>query len=414
MSFRRIGVATIFSDGFETGDLSAWTSYTCSSGCSIGASTSAKKHGNYGCRFTLACGLGGFQIAYARKDYGGGSEVYGRLYFRIASVTNWARTIDIFYGGYTGVNGAVLHCQTSGGAYQIRASTWDDVWAERSTGWGTAFSVGQWVCLETQWKKATGPGSNDGILRFWQNDVLVGELTNIDNDAKASPTAMRLDAENIATPFAATLDFDTVEIADTRIGMLRKYQIYDNSGLGLIDYATPRATVIDSATAWTSGALTFPATWRFGVRAANEYGEEKNLDVADELRLLESGNESPPRPNRPTSLAARPAASGKVEIIFNYDSTGEAAACTHFHVCYDGGSGQVDYANPVGSVAKDDGPITHYMFLSGALTSGVTYRFAVRAATASDVQDDGIESVAVTADADPPNQPASLSAEVVR
>jgi hypothetical protein len=80
----------------------------------------------------------------------------------------------------------------------------------------------------------------------------------------------------------------------------------------------------------------------------------------------------------------------------------------------DAGSGEVNYGTAIGTVTKDDGALTHYEFLTGTLTSGASYRLAVRAATVSDAEDDGIEWVAATADADAPEQPASLSAVVVR
>jgi hypothetical protein len=208
--------------------------------------------------------------------------------------------------------------------------------------------------------------------------------------------------------------FDSFAVSDEPVGLLRSFRVHDNAGAGPVNYATARAVLVDWATGWTSDPLTVPATWRFGVRAVNEFGEERNVNVTKEFSLLDSGAESPARPNRPAGLAATPAAGGCVEVAFSVDDTDESAACTHFHVYSDAGTGAVDYATPVGSVAKDDsGPLTHYAFLTGALADGVPHRFAVRAATATDIEDDGIESVACTPDAAPPAPPATLSAAVV-
>lgn len=196
---------------------------------------------------------------------------------------------------------------------------------------------------------------------------------------------------------------------------VRGFHVHHNSGVGPIDYDTVRAIKPHDTTSFESEVLTYPGDWRFGVRAFNKHGSEKNIDVVDMLELLEDGDEAPLRPNQPTDLRLVTKADGKVEVNFSYNSTGEETACTHFHVYYDAGSGEVDYSSPLGSVNKsDDGPSTHYSFLSGALVDNQAYRFAVRAATADDVEDDGIEYAEITADTEAPDQPESLSVTTVR
>ena len=67
------------------------------------------------------------------------------------------------------------------------------------------------------------------------------------------------------------------------------YNIYSNAGSGPINYNTPIATVYSFS--WTSPPLAHPDTWRFGVRAFNNYGEEKNLDAAVTIILDACGND---------------------------------------------------------------------------------------------------------------------------
>jgi hypothetical protein len=407
-------VATLFSDGFESGNFSAWDGFGGSTGITLEVTPAGAFHGVYGYRVSINGSAPAYAYASVLKSLGASyHELYCRFYFRVVSASNWCRDIELVLMGDFWSNGQVM-CNKSGSQFRLYMQTLNDSGSWSTTGYGPVFSMGQSVCVEAYERMATGPGANDGILRLWQDGVLALEKTNIDNDTKPAANIFLLFNYNLVSPFAAVMEYDDVAVATARIEPVRGFRIYDNGGVGPTDYDTAKATVSEYVLSWMSGALSYPASYRFGVRAYNEYGEEKNVDVVEEVTLVGSGSECPARPNRPTSLAAAPAAGGKVQLSFSYDSTGEAAGCTHFHVYSDAGSGEVNYGTAIGTVTKDDGPLTHYEFLTGTLTSGVSYRFAVRAATASDAEDDGIESVAVTADADAPEQPASLSATVVR
>ena len=407
-------MSTIFSDDFESGDFSNWTGTSGGSGTTRSVTSAAAHHGDDGCR----CSVNGLAPPYANsrvwKSLGTSySEFYVRFNFRITSAEDWARTIDIaLFGAYWSHPHIV--CGTSGDQFRLQMYTHPNTGGGTATSWGPLFDLNQTVCIEGYWRKATGPGSADGILRLWQDGELAAERTDVENDAKPDSTEFELWMYNVLTPFEATVDYDDVVVATERITPLRGFRVYHNAGEGRIDYDTVRETRSEYADAWTSSALSYPATWRFGVRAYNENGEEKNINVADELVLLSSGAESPERPNKPTGLKATPAAGGKVDVTFDYNTTDEAASCTHFHIYHNGGAGEVDYTSEVGSVNIDDGIFTHYLFETGALNDGIPYRFAVRAATASDVEDTGIEWVEAIADASAPDQPASLTGEVVR
>ena len=261
-------------------------------------------------------------------------------------------------------------------------------------------------------------GSPDavGIVELWLDGVRVARLANAANGPQANIRSVSIPyCYDLRSPRAFVLDFDDVAIGVSRVYPSRGFRVYHNAGAGPIDYATVRDTRSETISQWTSPALACPATWRFGVRAYNEHGEERNIDVASELTLEASGGQSPARPNHPVDLAARAVGGGCVEVSFGYDDTGEAAACSHFHICADDGAGAIDYASPLGAVDRDDsGPISRYAFLTDALADGVPRRFGVRAVSADDVEDDGTETVAVTPDACAPAQPVSLSASVVR
>ena len=86
---------------------------------------------------------------------------------------------------------------------------------------------------------------------------------------------------------------------------------------------------------------------------------------------------------------------------------------SHFHIYHDSASGTIDYATVVAQIARAQGSLVHHAVLTTALDAGKTYRFAVRAATADDTEDDGSQYVEVTTDATAPAQPASLTGAVI-
>jgi hypothetical protein len=407
-------MTTIFSDGFESGDFSAWSSASGASGTSRSVCEAGAFHGDYGCRVDVD----GSAPAYAdssvvRQFTASYSEFYVRFYFRVLSAADWARTIDVFLLGSFWSH-PHFSCQKSGDRYRLQMFTFHDGgnWSYASE--GPLFGLGQRVCVEGYFKLATAPGANDGILRHWQDGRLVAELTSVDNDTMSPSDRVAIYNYNVVAPFEAEMEYDDVAVATERIYPLRGYRVYHNDGVGPVDYDTVRETLSEYAEDWTSPALDYPATWRFGVRAYNEYGTENNVNIAAEFVLLDSGDESPARPNSPAGLAARAVSGGKVELTWDYDATDEEATCTHFHVYADGGSGEIDYTSPIGSVDVDDGVFTHYTFLTGALGDGLTVRFAVQAATAGEIEDTGTTWVETVTDAAAPDQPDTLAGTVVR
>jgi hypothetical protein len=89
------------------------------------------------------------------------------------------------------------------------------------------------------------------------------------------------------------------------------YHVYSNTGAGeAINYGSIIATVY--ALTYTTGPLSYPADWKFGVRAfyTGNGLEEKNLDAAVEIILDASGHDITNRPAPPTGLRAFPIAHG--------------------------------------------------------------------------------------------------------
>ena len=402
-------MGVVFTETFEDGTWSKWATVYTNGGASVGISAAGARHDALGARVLTPSGAYDLRTPALPAEPAGGWHT--RFY------TLWVPNPAVSVGAIDPLakmcnSGNILNYGVFARKYAdpdaweiaIRYKTTASVTVDYPAlgdGWHCAPNA--WYAIEMHGR--TGPS---GFVHVSVNDVPVLSLNAGIMTPMHHLNLNRVGANHLENRF------DSFAVSDEPVGLLRAFRVYDNSGAGPVNYASARAVLVDWATEWTSEALAVPATWRFGVRAVNEFGEERNVNVTKEFSLLDSGAESPARPNRPTGLAARPEADGCVEVSWSYDDTDEPEACTHFHVCSDAGTGAIDYATPVGSVAKDDsGPLTHYALLTGALADGVPHRFAVRAAGATDVEDDGIESVACTPDASPPATPATLSAAVV-
>ena len=402
----------IFSDGFESGTFSAWTA----AGGTVMLISAGPDHVHDGAR-----GAHAQQGGWCYKSISPARRVSWKFWFKpvyahaqSASLWRIAR-LTTSSGGQAAM---VTIEQTGGSGYAWTGRLGLRRYADSGSyvtaaGSGPDLASCAWCLVELRYVAATEPGAADGHVELWQNGARVLEISGVDNDALLVGRCY-LDLQRLSGTTDAWVSWDTAQ-ADAFAD--RGYRIYSNGGAGSVNWIAPVASRNQFASSWTSPALGGGATHRFGVRAYNEFGEEKNINATADVTLLGSGLVSPARPNRPTDLAARPAEGGNIAISFSYDSTGEAAACSHFHVYADDGTGAIDYGSALGSVSVVDAPdasgLTRYEFADGPFADGVPRRVAVRAATAGDVEDDGAESVAVTPDAAAPAQPATLFAAVV-
>ena len=187
------------------------------------------------------------------------------------------------------------------------------------------------------------------------------------------------------------------------------YNIYANGGSGPIDYSTPIATV--SGLTWTSTALSYPADWKFGVRAYNANGEEKNLDAFVEIILDSGGNDITNRPLPPLGLRAFATAAAGVRVEWAYAPMQPAKLPTGFNV-YIGTGGAPSYGSPVATVSYQSAIAGSWVANLSGLSGGTTYAVGVRAYNAV-AEEPNTVFVSVTADAAGPAPVVSLTATAV-
>jgi hypothetical protein len=190
------------------------------------------------------------------------------------------------------------------------------------------------------------------------------------------------------------------------------YHVYDNGGSGPIDYSTIVATILGfTTTTWTSSALSFPGDWKFGVRAFNANGEEKNLDAFVEIILDSSGNDITNRPIAPMGLRAFATAGAGVRVEWTYAAMNRAKLPTGFHV-YIGTGGAPSYGSPVATVSYQAAIAGSWVANLAGLTGGTTYAVGVRAYNAT-AEEPNTTFVLVTADSSGPSSVVSLTATAV-
>ena len=192
--------------------------------------------------------------------------------------------------------------------------------------------------------------------------------------------------------------------------MSTSYHVYGNAGSGPIDYTTVLATV--SGLTWLSAALSYPAVWKFGVRAWDTVStlEEHNIDAVVAIQLSAAGTDVSAIPAAPLLLSGHARANGAVILDWHYPVSVGSSKPTGFHI-YQGTGGGPSYGSPVATVAYSTG-IQFFTAKVLGLTDGTAYSFGVRAYNATG-EEANTMTTTVTADATGPPPVYSLTAGTI-
>ena len=196
------GGDVIFSDGFESGSFSAWSSSTTGGG-DLSVTAAAKNSGTFGMQAVINDNT----ALYVTDDTPAAEPRYrARFYYNPNGIAMAAG--DLFYV-FQGLNsgGTVvvrLPVRLNGTQYQVRGAVRTDGGTYTSTVW---IPITGWSAIELDWQAASAPGANDGHLTMWVNGVQQATLTGIDNDTMRVDSG-RLGANNVATGTRGTIFFD--------------------------------------------------------------------------------------------------------------------------------------------------------------------------------------------------------------
>jgi hypothetical protein len=168
----------IFSDGFETGDLSRWSSCTTDGG-DLKVTSGARLVGYYGLQVLIDDNN---RIFCTDKSPESEKEYRARFYFHPRSIPMADGDKHAIFQGVKGTASTVMQVEFRKyqGNYQIRASLLTDGGSWKSTSWKTITNAMHYI--EFFWRASTAPNLNNGKLGLWIDGASKVELTGVDND----------------------------------------------------------------------------------------------------------------------------------------------------------------------------------------------------------------------------------------
>jgi hypothetical protein len=169
----------IFSDGFESGNFSAWSSNVNDSG-DLSVTAAAALIDTRGMQAVIDDNN---SIFVTDETPNTEPRYRARFYFDPNSISMAGGDNHFIFQGYAGTT-AVLRVQFrfSSGNYQIRAALRADGSGWTNTSWFTISDAIHFI--ELDWRAATGAGANNGGLTLWIDNAQQANLANIDNDTR--------------------------------------------------------------------------------------------------------------------------------------------------------------------------------------------------------------------------------------
>lgn len=171
----------IFADGFESGNLSAWTSSAVDGG-DLNVQSSAALTGSFGLQALLDDNV----ALYVTDDRPASERSYqARFLFHPHGLVMANGDSHVLFYGYTGASTPVLRLELrfAAGGYQVRAGLRTDgtTWITSSAWFPLSNAPHQ---IELNWWAATAAGANDGALTLVLDGVQKANLLGVDNDTR--------------------------------------------------------------------------------------------------------------------------------------------------------------------------------------------------------------------------------------
>jgi hypothetical protein len=170
----------IFADGFESGDLSAWSS-SKTDGQDLSVSDTAALTGSTG----LQVLIDNNNSIYVTDDQPTSeSRYHARFHFDPNSISMWNGNTHSIFDGLEGTTTVVLRLdfRRSSGEYQLRARLLNDSSTWVNSDWFTITDTTH--LIELDWQAATATGANNGSLTLWIDGIQLANLTGVNNDAQ--------------------------------------------------------------------------------------------------------------------------------------------------------------------------------------------------------------------------------------
>ena len=201
-----LSAGLIFLDGFESGDLSAWSSSVTDAG-DLSVTSAAAIVGTKGLQAVIDSN-GAIYV----KDLTPASEsrYRARFYFDLNSMPMISgNTQHIFVGRSGTVDVLRIQFRYSSGKYQVRAQIRTDGTGYVNTTWKDISDAAHFI--EIDWKASSAAGANDGTISLWVDGVLKQTKLAIDNDTRRVDEVRLGATGGIDTGTRGTYYFDQFE-----------------------------------------------------------------------------------------------------------------------------------------------------------------------------------------------------------
>jgi hypothetical protein len=170
----------IFADGFESGNLSAWSASNTNNG-DLSVSTAAALIGSQGLQLVINDN----NNLYVTDNTPAAEAHYrARFYLDPNSISMARNKSHLIFVGYNATGTALLQVEFgfSGTSYQLRAGIVNDSSSLINTAWFPVSDAAHFV--ELDWRAATAPGANDGGVTLWIDGVQKADTIGVDNDTR--------------------------------------------------------------------------------------------------------------------------------------------------------------------------------------------------------------------------------------
>jgi hypothetical protein len=169
---------SIFADGFEGPDLSAWTSSILDGG-NLSTSPAAALVDRQGLQVVLDDNTSTF----ITDDTPDAEPRYrARFYFDPNSMSMASGNVHFIFRGIKGTSNEVMRVQFRflNGSYQLRVAAVTDSSTRANSDWFTINDAPHFI--ELDWRAASGAGANNGGLTLWIDGAQQADLVGVDND----------------------------------------------------------------------------------------------------------------------------------------------------------------------------------------------------------------------------------------
>jgi hypothetical protein len=196
----------IFADGFESGNLSAWSSGVTDAG-DLSAKPSAALVGTYG----LEAAIDGNEAIYLQDNSPVSESRYrARFYFDPNTIPMAHGNAHIILVGQSGsITPVVVQFRKNSASFQLQAQALTDSMSYQSTSWYTISDAPHYI--EIDWKSSTAAGANNGAISLWIDGTLKQTKSGIDNDTRRIDEVRLGPSSGIDTGTRGTYYFDAFE-----------------------------------------------------------------------------------------------------------------------------------------------------------------------------------------------------------